>query len=1070
MSGAVASTVGSGSSTFSASCYGKSGSALLTVDAAALRSIVVTPTTASVARGLTTQLTATGRYSDATTQDLTHAVTWQSDDPAIATVDEWGLVTGVQEGAAAVTATIGSLTSQSDITVGAPVVTGLQIAPGGPKAPAGESQQFTATASWSAGPSSDVTDQAIWTSATPSVATIDASGLATAVAAGSSTISASYGGSSDSTTFTVAAPALQSLTVSPHTVSIAKGDTQTFTVMGHYSDSTSAPVTTGLTWTTGTPAVASVTTGGVASGLAVGSSTVTATADGLSDSATLTVTPAELRGISLTPADPAVAKGQDVDMTATGTFSDGTQGNVTGSVNWSSADGTVATVGSDGVVHGVSEGQTAITAAANGHSAQVSVTVGAPVVTSLAVQAMPASVPLGETSQLTAIATMSDGTHPEVTNTATWTSSDENVASVNGSGVVDSQGVGVAEITGSYRGVVESTNVTVTDAVLRSITVTSQSTHVARGLTTRLTAAGTMSDNTPVDLTTTAAWSSADDSTATVDGSGVLTAVGEGTTTITAAVGDVSSHIDVTVDPAIVTTVTVSTDRAMVASGETQQFTASATRSDGSSSDVSDLATWSSTNPSVATVDSNGLVTSLGTGEDYISASYGGVTSDPTWFYVGPATVSSVTLTTTATQLANGEHATLTLTAHYTDGSSAVVPSDQVVWSSSDPSVAGVSAGDVWSTGEGTTTISALAMGQRDSFDLTVGPAVLSSLAIAPASISLAKGNGTTLTALDMYTDAHSEPVTGTVTWSTGDASIATVDGNGTLTGVAIGHTTVTATADGLTATNDVDVTAPEMVGLSATASPQSVPLGVHSQTHARAAYSDGSTADLTGAVTWTSENPAVATVSAAGVVTTLEQGNVTIDAAYGDAGQVQWLTSTVVSVTAPVLRSLAITPTSYTVRPGRTKAYVATGTFSDGTRRNVSSLVHWSTGSTKVAKVGVTGVVTGVAYGTTAVRAVSGVISATAASVHVTHKPPTVTGLSPAKGRVGTLITITGSNFVKRPVMTVKFGSTKAGTITYVSSTKIRVRVPRGARTGYLYVVNDGGTGRSKGYFHVLR
>ncbi|HET6818277.1 MAG TPA: Ig-like domain-containing protein [Mycobacteriales bacterium] len=1068
MSGPLASAVGVGTATVSATTAGKTGTASLTVSSAALRSIAVTPSSVNIAQGLTVQLTATGTYSDGSTQDLTNGVTWQSDQPSTASVDSAGLVTGAQQGTATVTATISSLTSQSNITVGGPVVTALSVTPRTPSVAAGDTQPFAATATWSAGAPTDVTDLATWSSGTPSVATVDGHGLATSIAQGTSVIGASYGGSADSATLTVNPPALRSVTVSPGAASVAKGDSQTFSVTGHYSDGTSAPVTTGITWSVGTPSVASLTSAGVATGVGVGSSTVTATVGGSSDSATLTVTAAELRGIAIDQASPTVNKGQDVALTATGTYSDSTTRDVTASVSWASGNEAVATVDSAGSVHGVSEGQATITASANGLSGQVTVTVDPAVVTGLHVSPASGSVPLGETAQLAATATMSDGTQPDVTGAAEWSSSDTGVATVNSNGLVTTVSTGTAQITATYGGAIDAVVVTVTAPVLQSIDVSPQALHVARGLTTQLTAVGTYSDNSTSDLTQTATWTPGDASTATVDAWGTVTGVAEGTTTITASVGTVTSApVDVTVDPAVVTGLTVSSTTTFLPMGTQLPLTATATWSAGDPTDVTGVASWSSDTPTVATVDSNGLVSSVGQGSTTVSASYGGASSS-VYVTVTPPALTSVTLASSATDLAKGDHATLALTGHYTDGASAVIPSDQVIWSSSDESVAWVSNGDAMTVGEGTTTITAMAQGKSDSVVLTVGPAVLRSITIAPSGISLPKGDVMSVTAVGVYSDGTGQPITDPVTWSTDDPSVAGVDAGGVLTGLGVGQTTVTATADGFTASEGVDVTAPQLVELSVAATPQSVPLGDHSQMTASGTYSDATTSDLTSSVTWTSDNIAVAKVSAAGVVTSVGQGTADITATY-TVGQVQRMQSAVVTVTAPVLRSLVLTPTTYTLKPGRTKQYVATGTFSDGTKRNVSSSVHWSTGNTKIAKVGATGVVTGVNFGTTAVRAVSGAVSAVAVSVHVTHKAPTVTGFSPLKGKVGTLVTITGSNFVKKPVMTVKFGSTKAGTITFVSSTKIRVRVPKGARTAYIYVTNDGGTGRSKSTFHVV-
>ena len=133
----------------------------------------------------------------------------------------------------------------------------------------GATQQFIATGTYSDSSTQNITT-VTWASSTPATATITPAGLATGVAVGSSTISATIGAVSGSTTLTVTAPALQSIAVTPANPSITKGATQQFTATGTYSDSTTQNITASVTWTSGTPATATITPAGLATGVAVG--------------------------------------------------------------------------------------------------------------------------------------------------------------------------------------------------------------------------------------------------------------------------------------------------------------------------------------------------------------------------------------------------------------------------------------------------------------------------------------------------------------------------------------------------------------------------------------------------------------------------------------------------------------------------------------------------------------------------------------------------------------------------------------------------------------------------------
>ena len=194
------------------------------------------------------------------------------------------------------------------------------------------------------------------------MATISASGLATSVAAGSSVISATLGDVSGTTTLTVTAATLQSITVTPASPTITKGLTKQFTATGTYSDGTTKAITASVTWASATSSVATISTGGLATGVAAGTSIITATLGSVSGTTTLTVTVATLQSIAVTPASPSLAVGTTQQLTATGTYSDGSTANITSSVTWTSGATAVATVSASGLLTGVGSGTAVITA------------------------------------------------------------------------------------------------------------------------------------------------------------------------------------------------------------------------------------------------------------------------------------------------------------------------------------------------------------------------------------------------------------------------------------------------------------------------------------------------------------------------------------------------------------------------------------------------------------------------------------------------------------------------------------------------------------------------------------
>ncbi len=226
----------------------------------------------------------------------------------------------------------------------------IAVTPSNPSFGAGATQQFYATGTFSDGTTYDLTRSVVWSSTSPTVATISniagTQGLATASAAGTTTIKAVSGKISGSTLLTVS-PSLLSITVTPTASSIALGASQQFTATGNYSDSSTQDLTSSATWTSSVQAVATMSSTGLATSKAVGTSTITATSAAISGSATLTVTPATLVSIAVTPSIISLNRGYTEQFTATGTYTDGSTQNLTNSVSWTN-DGASATITSTG--------------------------------------------------------------------------------------------------------------------------------------------------------------------------------------------------------------------------------------------------------------------------------------------------------------------------------------------------------------------------------------------------------------------------------------------------------------------------------------------------------------------------------------------------------------------------------------------------------------------------------------------------------------------------------------------------------------------------------------------------
>jgi len=243
-------------------------------------------------------------------------------------------------------------------------------------------------------------------------------------------------------------PSLTSIKVTPANPTITQGQTEQFTATGTYSDGSMQNLTTSVTWTSLTPSVATISNAAGSNGLAMsvgsGSTTIQATQNGMSGSTKLTVQPS-LVSIAVTPANPTITQGQTEQFTATGTYSDSSTQNITTSVIWTSTVTTVATISNaaslNGLATSVGPGSTTIQATLGGISGSTTLTVTGSSVTLLRLVVNPQYPKIADNGAMqafTATGHYSDGSTHDLTSTATWTSSNTNVATVNASGTATS--------------------------------------------------------------------------------------------------------------------------------------------------------------------------------------------------------------------------------------------------------------------------------------------------------------------------------------------------------------------------------------------------------------------------------------------------------------------------------------------------------------------------------------------------------------------------------------------------------------------------------------------------------
>ena len=352
---------------------------------------------------------ATAVYNDGTSDTVTASATWSSSDETVAVMSVGGggrggfpgggVVGGATATALAIgSATIGASYTENGITligtalltVTDPPLLSLEITPTNPTASlASQYQPFVATAIFTDYSTRNVTASATWSSLNGTVAVVSSSGgtagRATLLATGTTTITASYGGMSAPTTLTVVTKKGTTIQVMPTNPTAVLGINQAFVATAVYDDSSTGAVTAGATWTSSDTTVASVGNTGAATGVAtplkVGSTTITASYQGVSGTTLLTVSGAKLTSIAITPSPLSVAVGGHQQLTAIGTWGDTSTRDITTDVTWLSSSDATATVsnaaGSRGLFTAVSAGPVTLTAAFQGATGTLAATVTA---------------------------------------------------------------------------------------------------------------------------------------------------------------------------------------------------------------------------------------------------------------------------------------------------------------------------------------------------------------------------------------------------------------------------------------------------------------------------------------------------------------------------------------------------------------------------------------------------------------------------------------------------------------------------------------------------------------------
>lgn len=590
---------------------------------------------------------------------------------------------------------------------------------------------------------------------------------------------------------------LSSLKINKEDFTMTKGTSETLTVTGTPADALEGQT---ITWKSSNKDVVTVDSEGKVEAVGVGNATITATAAGKSDSVKITVNN-PLKKITVDPATLTLKKGTSKTLSVKYDPADTTDNKA---VTWESSDKSVATVDANGKVTALKDGSATITAKVGKLTATCALTVQEKKLTGISLDKTALELSKGQSSEaLKVIYTPADTTDDK---TVTWSSADEKIATVK-NGVVTAKATGTTKITATVGTHKAECTVTV-NAKLTGIKVTPDKVTVEKGQKANLNVTYLPADTTDEKAVT---WKSENESVATVDENGVVTAVAGGKTKVIAtakANNKITAVCEVKVPIHTESIALNKTEITDLLKGKTEKLEVSFIPSN---TEDSREVKWTSSAADIAAVDANGTVKALKEGTATITAT----TADGKHTASCTVTVKEIHLTDVKldemknpSELFKGEKHQIKI------GLNPIDTTDNVIYTfaSSDEKVVSVDKnGMVTALKNGKATITITVKTTNTDFektltyDITVEEIPLESIEIKGDVTSLEEGKTTKLNVVFNPTNTTDDK---TVVWSSSDTKVATVDANGVVKAVKAGNVKITAKVGDKTAEYSLKVTA----------------------------------------------------------------------------------------------------------------------------------------------------------------------------------------------------------------------------------------------------------------------
>ncbi|WP_407083850.1 Ig-like domain-containing protein, partial [Photobacterium leiognathi] len=739
----------------------------------------------SIYSGGQLSLAAEGVYSDGSTLPLTNKVTWHSSAVDIVQIDDKGILTGVNTGGVEVKASYKGIESRIiNVRITDAILTSMNISVKSLSPDASEASIYSggqlslaAEGIYSDGSTSPLTNIITWHSSAIDIAQIDDKGILTGVAIGTVQVKASYEGiESNIINVSITDAILSSMNISVKSLSpeasIYSGGQLSFAAEGIYSDGSTSPLTNKVTWYSSAVDIAQIDDKGILTGVAIGTVEVKASYEGIESNminvritdAILTSMKISVKSLSPDASEASIYSGGQLSFAAEGIYSDGSTSSLTNKITWHSSAIDIAQIDDKGILTGVAIGTVDVKASYEGiESNIINVRITDAILTSMNISVKSlspdASIYSGGKLSFAAEGIYSDGSTSPLTNKVTWYSSAMDIAQIDDKGILTGVAIGTVDVKAFYEDIESNIiNVRITDAILTSITISVKSlspelseASIYSGGQLSFVAEGIYSDGSTSPLTNKVTWYSSAMDIAQIDDKGILTGVAIGTVDVKAFYEDIESNIiNVRITDAILTSITISVkslspelSEASIYSGGQLSFVAEGIYSDGSTSPLTNKATWHSSAIDIAQIDDKGILTGVNTGTVEVKASYEGIESNIINVRITDAILTSMNISVKSlspdaseASIYSGGQLSLAAEGIYSDGSTSLL-TNKVTWHSSDVDIAQIDdKGILTGVAIGTVDVKASYEGiESNIINVHITDAILSSIAISIKSL-----------------------------------------------------------------------------------------------------------------------------------------------------------------------------------------------------------------------------------------------------------------------------------------------------------------------------------------------